>query len=252
MKISVITICFNCEKTINKTVDSVIKQNFSNYEYIIIDGKSNDKTLEVLEKYKSKISRIISEKDEGLYDAINKGINNSNGDIIVLLHGNDMFASSEVLSKISNFFSKNKDIDVILSNLTIKSDLENGKKLRFYNCRNFRPWMLRIGYSPAHLSAFFKKDAMDEVGIYNNDFKIAGDFDYFVRSFLIKNLKYKYLDENLIYMSTGGISGSGLKSYINSSIEINKSLKKNGFYSNLLITFLRFPLKLIQLLVKNE
>ena len=247
MKISVITICLNCEKTIDKTVLSVIGQDFDNFEYIIVDGKSNDKTLEILKKYKSKITKLISEKDKGLYDAINKGVNNSDGDIIVLLHGNDMFSNSEVLSKISNTFIENKDTDVILSNLTIKSNLENGMNLRFYSSKNFRPWMLRIGYSPAHLSAFFKKDSMNRVGIYDNQFKIAGDFDYFVRSFLIENLKYKFLDENLIFMSSGGLSSRGLKSYFISSNEINMSLKKNGFYSNLLITFIRFPLKIIQL-----
>ena len=108
--------------------------------------------------------------------------------------------------------------------------------------------MLRIGYSPPHLSSFFKLKKIKEIGFYNPNYKIAGDFDFFVKSFLVNNLKFKIINECLIYMSVGGLSGQNIRSYYTSSKEINQSLKSNGYFSNILITFIRFPLKLIQLL----
>ena len=107
--------------------------------------------------------------------------------------------------------------------------------------------MLRIGYSPPHLSSFFSRRAIDFVGLYEENFVIAGDFDYFVRSFLVKKLKFKKINYCMVYMSTGGASGKNFKSYFLSSKEINYSLKKNGIYSNIFLTYLRFPLKLLQI-----
>jgi glycosyltransferase involved in cell wall biosynthesis len=248
MKISVITICYNCEKTIRKTVESVLNQTYKNYEYIIIDGSSQDESLKIISNFKSQITKIISEKDNGIYDAINKGISHSTGDAIVLLHGNDILSQKEALSKISYNFVKHQNVDVILSNVIFKKNFESKKSVRLYSSKFFKNWMLRIGYSPPHLASFFRSNAIKKVGKYNNDYKIAGDFDYFVRSFLNLNLKHKYIDENLIVMSPGGRSNRGIASYIKSSFEINNSLKKNGFYSNILLTFLRFPFKIIQLI----
>ncbi len=250
MKISVITVCFNCETTIENTLLSVINQNYKEIEYIVIDGGSKDKTLEKINKYKNKISKIISEKDYGIYDAINKGIKNSTGDIISLLHGNDIYFNQNVLFKVAEFFKKNKSTELLLSDLAFKRNFDQNKISRYYSAKNFKPWMLRIGLSPPHLSSFFKSSAINKVGLYKTNYKIAGDFDYFVRAFLEHKLKYQYVDDCLIFMSTGGTSGKNLDSYLISSKEINASLKANMLYSNILLTFLRFPIKLIQFILK--
>ncbi len=251
MKISVITVCLDSEMTIENTIKSVVNQDYNDIEFIIIDGKSKDRTLNILEKYKHKITRIISEKDHGIYHAINKGLNLASGEIISLLHGNDIFAHSKVLSKVRIFFEKNKNIDVMLADLAFKNNFQSLNYKRYYKSTNFRPWMLRIGYSPPHLSSFFTKKGIKKNGLYDYNYKIAGDFEYFVRSFLVNNLIFKTYSECLIIMSTGGLSGRNFKSYLISSIEINKALKKNGFYSNILITFFRFPLKIIQFFIKK-
>ena len=251
MKISIITVCFNSEKTLEKTINSVISQDYKNLEYIIIDGGSDDGTMNIVEKYKDYISIIVSEKDNGIYDGINKGIQKATGDIISLIHSNDIFADKNAISKVVSFFKKNPNDDILLSSLAFKKNLDDKKISRYYSSKNFKPWMLKIGYSPPHLSAFFKIDVFKQVGLYKTDFKIAGDFDFFVRCFLKYKLKFKYLDECLIYMSTGGTSGKNILSYRVSSQETNNSLKSNKIYSNIFFTFFRFPIKLIQFILKQ-
>lgn len=250
MKISIITVCFNSEKTLEKTINSVLSQNYKNIEYIIIDGGSEDSSLKIIDKYKDNITTIISEKDNGIYDGINKGIQKATGDVISLIHSNDMFVDENVISKIVNFFKSNSDFNIILADLAFKKKLEDKKITRYYSAKNFRPWMLRIGYSPPHLSAFFKTDIFKKVGLYKANFRIAGDFDFFVKCFLKHKLKFIYLEECLIFMNTGGKSGKNFLSYLISSKEINQSLKSNNIYSNIFITFLRFPFKLIQFILR--
>ena len=250
MKISVITVCLNCEKTIEDTISSVINQDYNDIEYIIIDGKSEDNTVNILKKYEHKIFKVISEKDHGIYDGINKGIQLASGEIISLIHGNDVFSDSNVLSRVALNFKKNNDIDLLIGDITFKKNLMEKNTLRYYSSKSFKPWMLRIGFSPPHLSSFFTKKILSKIGPYDNQYKIAGDFEYFVRCFLKNNISFKLISDCFVTMSSGGLSGKNYKSYLVSSLEINKALKKNNYYSNILLTFMRFPLKLIQFLVK--
>ena len=250
MKVSIITVSLNSEKTIEKTINSVISQDYKNIEYIIIDGGSKDNTLKIVNKYQNYITKIISEKDKGIYDGINKGIKIATGDIISLIHSNDIFVDTNVISKINNIFKSNTDSDIILANLAFKKNLDEERITRYYSAKNFKPWMLRIGFSPPHSSAFFKSKVYKKIGLYETSFKIAGDFDYFVRCFLKYKLNFNYLDECLVYMSTGGTSGKNILSYLISSKEINLSLKSNKIYSNIFFTLLRFPIKLIQFIFR--
>ena len=250
MKVSIITVSLYSEKTIEKTINSVISQDHKNIEYIVIDGGSKDNTLKIVNKYKSSITKIISEKDKGIYDGINKGIQIATGDIISLIHSNDIFVDTNVISKIDNIFKNNTDFDIILANLAFKKNLDEERITRYYSAKNFKPWMLRIGFSPPHSSAFFKSEVFKQVGLYQTNFKIAGDFEYFVRCFLKHKLKFNYFDECLVYMSTGGTSGKNMLSYLISSKEINQSLKSNKIYSNIFFTLLRFPIKLIQFIFR--
>ena len=131
MKISVITICYNCEKTIEKTIKSVLEQKYNDIEYIIIDGGSQDDTLKIIKTYNDKITKLVSERDNGIYDAINKGIELSKGEVIALLHGNDIFFDENVLSKVAEFFIKNKKVEIMLSDLAFKNKFEQNNFTRY-------------------------------------------------------------------------------------------------------------------------
>jgi len=250
MKISVITVCFNSKKTIENTIKSVIGQSYSDIEYIVIDGGSTDGTVDLIKRYKEKISIIKSEPDKGIYDAINKGISLASGKIISILHSNDIFYDEQTLTKVHKYFNDHSDLKVLLSDIAFKKNLMKKNTLRYYSSKSFKPWMLRIGFSPPHTSSFITKQTYEKIGFYDTSFKIAGDFEFFIRCFLKERTSYMISNQCSVIMSPGGLSGRNYKSYLISSLEINKALKENGFYSNILLTFIRFPLKLIQFLVK--
>ena len=225
MKISVITVCLNSEETIENTILSVINQKNSNFEYIVIDGGSTDNTKKIISKYKDKIDLFISEKDSGIYDALNKGIDLARGNIISILHSNDIYFDSNVLEKALYHFKNDNKIDFILGDVRQKK-INSKKTLRFYSAKNFKPWMLRIGISPPHPGSFIKKSIYESKGNYDILYKIASDFDLYVRYIIKENLKYKITNECYVIMSPGGLSNSGIKSHITSTKEIIKSLKK--------------------------
>tara|TARA_X000000950_G_scaffold247616_1_gene306025 strand:- start:9638 stop:10393 length:756 start_codon:yes stop_codon:yes gene_type:complete len=250
LKVSIITVCYNCNNTIENTLKSVFKQKYENIEYIVIDGLSNDGTIEIINKYKSKIDKIVSEKDTGIYNAINKGIKLASGDIISLLHSDDVYTSDKIINEVVFQFNKKPTLDLLIADTAYKNNINDTKIIRYYPSSNFFPWMLRIGYSPPHVSSFFSSKGQKLVGLYNEDYKIAGDFEYFVRCFLKINLTYKKINSCYIYMTSGGKSGKNLKSYIISSLEINNALKKNNFYSNIFLTLIRIPFKLLQIKFK--
>jgi len=250
MKISIITVCFNSVKTIEKTILSVINQNYENYEYIIIDGQSTDGTKEIIKKYQSKIDKFITEPDNGIYEAINKGIKLADGKIISILHSNDVYFDNFVLKKVTSHFVDDDNLDIAIGDVNIKKKFSSSEILRFYSSKYFKPWMLRFGISPPHPGSFIKKSNYEKHGYYDILYKIASDFDLYVRYILKEKLKYKITNECYVIMRAGGLSNSGIKSHIDSTKEILKSLKKSSIYSNIFLVLLRFPFKLIQYIKK--
>jgi len=252
MKISVITICKNSEKTIQTTINSVINQDYKNLEYIIIDGCSRDSTVSIINKFKKDINYVISEPDKGIYDAINKGISVSSGELLCILHSNDIFINNQVLKNISKYFVNNKDLDILLGSVIYKKDFNKKLISRYYSSKYFKPWMLRFGVSPPHPSSFIKKKVYEKYGYYDNAYLIAGDFEIFSRYLLKNNLVYKISQKYFIVMQPGGLSGRGIKSYYISTIEILKALRKNKIYSNILFVLFRFLIKLIQFIPRKR
>ena len=249
MKISVITVCYNSENTIEKTIKSVISQKYTDYEYIVIDGGSTDNTINLINKYREHINFYTSEKDDGIYDAVNKGIHKSTGEIISILHSNDIFFSNDTTLKVVNYFNINSSLECLIGN-TIINKKGSDKILRKYGAKSFKKWMLRIGFSPPHLSTFIKKNVYDNYGLYKKEYKIAGDFEFFLRIFLKNKIIYKIVNENYIIMESGGKSSYSIKSNFISSQEIIKSFKQNNLYTNWLLILLRFPYKLFQYIIK--
>ena len=245
MKISIITVCYNSSATISRTLNSIQSQSYKDYEVIIIDGNSTDNTLEIVEEFKDIISIVVSESDTGIYDALNKGINLSSGDVIAILHSNDFFASSDVLALVANSFKKAEAIKIIFTSINYVSNRTH-KIIREFSPKNFRQWMLYLGLMPPHTGAFIRSEVYSEVGLYDTSYKIAGDFDFFVRALLLNHQSFKLNSLVSTSMMMGGASSSGLKSYLNITEEFSRSLSKNNLYSNKCLIFIRAFFKLWQ------
>ena len=250
MKISVITVCLNSSKTIEKTIISVINQNYKNIEYIIIDGGSKDNTNEIVKKYKNNISKFISENDNGIYSAINKGIKLATGEIVSILHSDDYYFNSEVLSEVVDYFKVNKHLECLIGTTLMKRK-SSDNILRKYSPINFKKWMFYFGISPPHPSLFLKNSLYQKFGLYEEKYKIAADFEFYLRLFLINKINYKFTKSKYVVMNYGGKSTFSLKSNLVSSKEILSSFKDNKLYNNWFLILLRFPVKLLQFVFKK-
>lgn len=230
MKISIITVSFNSEKTIKDTIESVLNQTYRDFEYLIIDGKSTDNTLNIVKSYNDQRIRLISEKDSGLYDAMNKGINLATGDIIGLINSDDVLFDNNVFQTVIDNYDKNTDI--LHGNVQYLD--ENLNKL----VRDYVPGEKNSNYwCGAHPSMYIRKETYNKIGLYNTNYRIAADYDFMVRC-NINNIKYKYVNRYFAKMRYGGTS-NGLSGYYKNFIECVNVLKKNGIPFPLIKTIIR-------------
>jgi glycosyltransferase involved in cell wall biosynthesis len=249
MKVTIITVTFNSERTVENTIRSVLSQKYKDKEYIIIDGGSTDSTVNIINKFRKKINKIVVEKDQGVYDAINKGINLSKGSVISILHSDDIYKNAFVLSDVVKKFNYNQKNSIVIGDTSYLQ-----KKFfffkRYYSSSFFNHWMMRLGYSPPHPSTFIRKNVYTKYGMYNNKYKIAGDFEFFLRVLFNKRLSYILVKKCYVLMRPGGVSDRGMKSYFKTSLEILRALRENRIYSNIFLILLRFPIKLSNFLIK--
>ena len=250
MKISVITVCLNSEKTIENTIRSVIKQNYDQIEYIVIDGGSKDKTIELINKYRHSITKLVSEKDGGVYSAINKGLKLATGDIISILHSDDFFADENVLSKIATQFNNDVSLECFIGT-TLMKRRNNNKILRKYSPINFKKWMMYLGISPPHPSMFLRRSVYEKYGFYKEDYEIASDFEFYLRILYKNRINYNITDNPYVIMNYGGISTKSFNSNLVATKEILRSFRENGIYNNLFIICLRFLYKIFQFIFKK-
>jgi len=236
LKISIITVCFNSSKTIEKTFQSILNQTYNDIEYIVIDGGSTDSTLDIIKKYKKNIASFVSEPDRGLYDAMNKGIKLATGDIVGILNSDDIYTDEKVLENVARFH-ENNNVEVSLGNIIQLTNY--GKVVRRYSAKKWIPNKLKIGFMPPHPSLFFKRELFEKYGYYHLDFVSGADYELIVRFFLKNNVLWKYSNITTTAMLIGGISTSGLSSYIIISKEICKALKKNEIKYNQLKVYFR-------------
>lgn len=245
--ISVITVCFNAEQTIAETIKSVKRQDCPNFEYILVDGCSTDGTAELVQSLnKDGWIKFISEKDNGLYDAINKGISISQGEIICLLHADDTFADFGTLSHILFLFNNNPNADAVAASVNIYRGSEFNMPYRVYDSTTFRTWQFRIGMQPPHPGFFVKRSAFEQVGYYRTQYKISGDFDWLLRAIYLCKLKVLYTNYTAVHMRDGGMSSSGWKSKKLMNNENLRILKFHGIYSNGLLIYLKYIFKIFQ------
>lgn len=232
--ISIITVTYNSEKTIEATILSVIRQTEVEFEYIVIDGKSTDNTMAIVEKYGDKISYVLSESDHGMYDAINKGIKIASGNIIGILNSDDIFTHNEVLKNIDMVFNKNPAIDCTISDIQF---LKNNKIFRHYSAEKWNLNYFQIGIMPPHPTFYCKKKYFSDFGGYRLDFKIAADFELLLRFLVIHKLKYYYIPDVIVNMSLGGKSTKSIMSNYIIYKEIKKAFSVNNLKVNSLFIF---------------
>ena len=244
MKISIITVCFNANKTIEQTIISVLSQTYQNIEYIIIDGGSVDGTIGIIKKYSSKVDKIISEKDNGMYDALNKGIKLATGDIIGILNSDDFFSNNNILNLIVCKFNENLELDAIIGDVAFVD--KTNKIIRHCSAKKWDISKFRFGNMPPHPSFYCKKYCYDKFGYYNIKFKIAGDFELLLRFFYINKIQFSHIPKTMVSMNLGGLSTSGVKSTLTINREILEAFKINGLKTNFLYLYLRYFKKIFE------
>lgn len=250
MKISILTVCFNSAVTIRDTIESVLAQTYPNIEYIIVDGASTDNTLAIIGEYQNSIARIISEPDQGLYDAMNKGIQAASGNIIGILNSDDIYENTNVISDIAAHFAAHPHSDLIFGDVVFVKPDQLDTVTRHYDAQHFKAWKLRFGWMPPHPATFIRKTAYQQIGLYSLDYKISADYEMFVRMLLVKRLTYTRINKVLVRMRAGGISSSGIRSNIRLNAEIVKACRTNGVYTNIALVLTKIPFKLFELVRK--
>ena len=248
MKVSIITVCFNSEKTIEDTIKSVQSQTYTNIEYIVIDGKSNDYTNEIVSKYKDVVKLHVSEPDNGLYDAMNKGIKLANGDIIGILNSDDVLADEYVIEKIIAGF-EDKSVDAVYSDLIYVSEYDLNKATRLYSSKIFSKRMIKFGIMLPHPTFYVRKKCYEKEGLYKTNYRVAADFELLAR-FMSNGIKSIRLPFISVKMREGGISSSGLLWRVHQNFEIVRACRENGIYTNIFFVMLKLPYKLLTLLTR--
>lgn len=245
MKISIITISFNNEKDIRSTIESVINQTYDKIEYIVVDGRSSDKTLDIIKEYKNKIAKIISEPDKNLYDAINKGIKIASGDIVGLIHAGDQLHDKHVIEKIADHFKENK-IDISYGHSKIINS--DSKPIRINKSPAFKRTLVRKGWMPSHQSIYIRKNLFEKFGYYRTDIGGIGDYELFIRYFYLKDPVIQRFDEFVVKFSLGGMSTRSYSEKLHKSYRsiTKKCWELNGLKPPFGIVYLKLLRKPLQ------
>ena len=240
IKVSIITACLNNARTIEATMQSVFAQDYPGIEYIVIDGASADSTKDVIAKYKDKLGLFISEKDEGIYDAMNKGLAKATGDIIGFLHADDFYPSPGIISKIVKAF-EGSACDCVYGNLQYVDRQKPKKIIRNWNSQPYYDGIFLKGFMPPHPTFFIKRMHYQQYGNYNTAFSLAADYELMLRMLHKHKLSAQYIPDILVQMRTGGASNKSIRNRIKANIEDRKAWKINGLHPSM-FTLIRKPL----------
>lgn len=225
-KISIITVTYNSAQTLEQTIQSVLSQNYPNIEYIIVDGKSTDDTVTIIEKYRDKISYFISEKDDGLYHAINKGIGLATGDIIGILHADDFYTENNVLTAIAETFKMN-EADAAYADLYYVDKNNTDKIIRTWKSGKYSSKSFLWGWMPPHPTFFVKKNCYTKYGVFNTTLRSAADYEIMLRLLYKHKIKAAYLPEFIVKMRVGGQSNASIQNRVKANNEDRLAWKLN-------------------------
>lgn len=248
--VSLITVSFNSAKTIADTIKSVRLQNYPNIEYIIIDGGSTDETLDVIEQNSDIIDCVLSEKDDGIYDAMNKGIRLANGDVIGFINADDVLANSVVIEHVVHAIEKD-GVQACYSDLVYVDQYDLSKLIRFWKASDFKSGLFSKGWSPPHPTFYVKKSVYEQFGLFSQDYKMGNDIELMLRFLEKHRIKSIYVPEIWVKMRVGGVSNQSIRNILIQNKEIIKAAKANGvpffipefIFGKLIRRFFQFVLK---------
>lgn len=250
MKLSIITVTYNSERTLRDTMESILSQTFQDFEYIIVDGASKDATLDIIREYEPRFQgriHYLSEPDKGIYDAMNKGFAMATGDIIGTLNSDDFYTSGDVLQAVVDGFA-GECVDAVYADIHFVNTDDLTKCVRYYSSSVFRPWMMRFGMIPAHPSFYCRKAVYDQYGFFDTNYRIAADFEILLRLIFIHRIRTRYIKKDFVTMRLGGASTTGYGSWSLIMKEHLQIMKRHGVLTNRFLLSLRYIYKLFEFL----
>jgi glycosyltransferase len=247
MKISIITVVYNNVGTIEHAINSVLNQTyFPNVEYIIIDGGSTDGTIELIDKYQNYIDIIISENDNGIYDAMNKGISLATGNIVGILNSDDLYIDNTILEIVCNEFQNDTNLKILYGDLVYVDKNDTNKIIRKWISCDYDNNFFERGNVPPHPSLFLMREVYNTVGMFNLKYKLASDYEFMLRVFKKFTFKTKYLNQVFVKMRLGGATNKNLRNIFLGNIEILKAWKNNSLKIPILFIPKRILKRLLQ------
>ena len=249
IKISIITVSYNSAATIRDTFESVLSQIYKNIEYIVVDGDSSDDTVKIIKEYEPKFNgrmRWVSEKDDGLYDAMNKGIHMATGDIVGTLNSDDVYPVNDIIATVCDTFKLNLNIQSVYGDVRFVSYEDIKKVVRYIRAKNFKPFRFRFGFMPPHPSFFVYRKAYQEFGVFYTDYHIAADYELLCRFLYKHKLESMYIPMEIVKMRMGGRSTSSIKSNYILNKEIVRACRENGIYTNMFILSFKYLIKIFE------
>lgn len=227
MRISVVTVSLNNVETIEDTIRSVQSQEYGSVEHVIIDGGSTDGTLAVIEKYSGQVGKVISEPDQGIYDAMNKGLRSSTGDIVGTLNADDIYENRLVLGEIARVFG-DPAVEACYGDLVYIDPMDTDRVVRYWRSRDYVPGLFRKGWMPPHPTFFARNQVFLRCGYYDPEFPIAGDFELLLRLMEKDGIRTAYLPKTLVRMRLGGFSNRSLWNVLRQNAACYRALRKNN------------------------
>ncbi len=245
MKISVVTVCYNSVHFIRYAMESVLVQTYPLVEYLVIDGGSEDGTVEIIREFEPRFGgrmRWVSERDAGMYDAINKGIRMATGDVVGILNADDFFEDERVIATVAGAFQS--DVDAVYADVRFVGKDALKKTLRYYSAKHWKPWMLRWGFMPPHPSVYIRRELFDQMGYYKTDYHIAADYELLIRYLWKAGIRLVYLPKCFVTMRMGGRSTKDWRSNLLLNREIVRGNRENGVYTNLAMLLPKYAFKI--------
>jgi glycosyltransferase involved in cell wall biosynthesis len=228
MKVSIITVAYNAADTIADTIESVAQQDHVDIEHIIIDGASSDGTIEIVDRYRESLAIVVSEPDQGIYDAMNKGLRMATGEIVGMLNADDIYADNGVISRVAGVFAEDEGLDGVYGDIVFVNRQSPQKTVRYWKSRPYRDGLFEKGWMPPHPTFFVRSEVYRRYGDFDTRFRIQSDFDLCMRFMAIHHVRTRYLPGVMVKMRMGGVTSSGPVNVIKGNIEAYNACRKNG------------------------